>query len=336
MNKKTTQMIKGVAILIMIAHHFIIFSFTRVPYIVMLFGKSCKICVGIYAFLSGYGYFFAKEKTIKYGMKKIWSLLQIYWISLFTIFIPIAMTKGWEITPWKLVVQMFGLLPNLNWFAWYVFFYIFCMLVMPLLCKHKVFRYRPSVNLLIMILIPYCLEIICRFFPEYDTNIIIRDLYSCFLYFPCFLVGYWMAENRIIEKTKKFSLFKSPIICIVMIFMIFIIRVIISSFAGFLLDVFYAPIIVCCISSLFENFHNRVFSENFLILGKYSTGMWFFHAVFFSTYISEWFQPILKIARWTPLMFVWLVLLSLCGAIIYQKILNGFSVLAQFMKRSSL
>lgn len=94
MDKKTTQMIKGIAILIMIAHHFIVYPFTELPYFVTLFGNACKICVAIYAVLSGYGYFFTKEKTIRYGVKKIWGLLQIYWISLVTLFIPIAVMGG--------------------------------------------------------------------------------------------------------------------------------------------------------------------------------------------------------------------------------------------------
>lgn len=90
-------MIKGIAILIMLAHHFIVFPFNNLPDLVTLFGQACKICVAIYAVLSGYGYFFTKEKTIRYGLKKIWSLLQIYWLSLFTLFIPAAMMGGGEL-----------------------------------------------------------------------------------------------------------------------------------------------------------------------------------------------------------------------------------------------
>ena len=71
MDKKTTQMIKGIAILIMLAHHFIVFSFSELPHGVMVFGAACKICVAIYAVLSGYGYFFAREKTVRYALKKM-------------------------------------------------------------------------------------------------------------------------------------------------------------------------------------------------------------------------------------------------------------------------
>lgn len=88
----------------MIMHHFILYMFSGSSYFIILFGMACKICVAIYAVLSGYGYYFAKEKTIKYGLKKIWGLLQIYWISLFTLFIPAAIIGGWKLTPWKLII----------------------------------------------------------------------------------------------------------------------------------------------------------------------------------------------------------------------------------------
>lgn len=101
MDKKTTQMIKGIAILIMLAHHFIVFSFSELPHGVMVFGAACKICVAIYAVLSGYGYFFAREKTVRYALKKSWGLLQIYWLQLFTLFIPAAMVGGLEINSRK-------------------------------------------------------------------------------------------------------------------------------------------------------------------------------------------------------------------------------------------
>lgn len=91
MTKQITQKIKGLAILIMIAHHFLGYDFgANFSNTWVGIGSSLKICVGIYAVLSGYGYFFSREKTVKYGLNKVWGLLQEYWITLFTIFIPCA------------------------------------------------------------------------------------------------------------------------------------------------------------------------------------------------------------------------------------------------------
>lgn len=333
MDKKTTQSIKGIAILIMLAHHFIVMPLVELPYVIRLFGYACKICVAIYAVLSGYGYFFAKEKTYKYGARKIWSLLQIYWITLFILFIPAAMRGGWTLTPWKLIVQLFGLLPNLNWFAWYVFFYIFCMLVMPLLCKLGVFRFKPLINLAGMVIIPFAIAVVLHTLPWYGDNTIVNDLFSCFLYFPCFLVGYWMAENKMIEKTNNVWWFKQPILCLVGVALVFIFRIISNSLVSWPLDVIYVPVLICLICSLKIIIDLKPVSAILETLGKYSTGMWFFHAVFFSTYISDIFKPILLIVKNPVAMYLWLVVLSLAGAFVFQKLLEGIRYILIVVKR---
>ena len=333
MEKKITQMIKGMAIIIMITHHFIVMPFIELPYLVTLFGYACKICVAIYAVLSGYGYFFAKEKTVRYGMKKIWGLLQIYWISLFTLFIPAAISGGWELTPWSLIVQLFGLLPNLNWFAWYVFFYIFCMLVMPVLYRYKIFRFKPLINLVIMVIVPYVIAIALHILPNYGENTIINDLFSCFLYFPCFLVGYWMAENKVIERIEQIKVLKNPLCGFIGVVLVFAARIVSNSIVSLPLDVIYAPILICMICSLAKVFNLKYISIIFGVLGKYSTGMWFFHAVFFSTYICDIFQPILFIVENPVVMYLWLVLLSLAGAYVFQKLLDGVKCIPEVIKR---
>ena len=333
MEKKTTQMIKGMAIIIMITHHFIVMPFIELPYLVTLFGYACKICVAIYAVLSGYGYFFAKEKTVRYGMKKIWGLLQIYWISLFTLFIPAAMSGGWKLTPWSLIVQLFGLLPNLNWFAWYVFFYIFCMLIMPVLYRYKIFHFKPVMNLAIMIIAPYVIAVVLHTFPSYGENTIINDLFSCFLYFPCFLVGFWMAENKVIERIEQIKVLKNPLYGFIGIVLIFVARIVSNSIVSLPLDVIYAPVLICMICSLAKVLNLKYVSIILGVLGKFSTGMWFFHAVFFSTYICDFFQPILFIVKNPILMYVWLILLSLTGAFIFQILLNGIKCIPEVIKR---
>lgn len=74
-------------------------------------------------------------------------------------------------------------------------------------------------------------------------------------------------------------------------------------------------------------------SAIFRTLGKYSTGMWFFHAVFFSTYISDIFKPILLIVKNPVAMYLWLVVLSLAGAFVFQKLLEGIRYILIVVKR---
>ncbi|MDC7288811.1 hypothetical protein NXH76_13460 [Blautia schinkii] len=141
-----------------------------------------------------------------------------------------------------------------------------------------------------------------------------------------------MAENQLVEKAKRIKWMRNPVVCVIGIMAVFAIRIVINSVVGFLLDVFYVPVMICFIVNLFEMVDCAPISALLSFLGKYSTGMWFFHAVFFSTYVCDLFQPILKLVSWPPLMFVWLVLLSLVGAFIYQKILDGLRALPLFPK----
>ena len=334
MTRKTTQMIKGVAILIMVMHHFCAKTlFPDLDGVLLNVGANCKICVAIYAVLSGYGYYFAKEKTVRYGLKKIWGLLQIYWISLFTLFIPAAIRVGWKLTTSTLFGQLFGLLPNINWFAWYVFFYVFCMMVMPFI--YKVFKRKLIFNFGIAFFVPYLLEVIFHSVPNYENITIIHDLFTCFLYFPCFLVGYLMAQHRIMEEmdsflpsNRKFRVFIS-VIGLVVVFMMRYMR---AGVLGFLFDVFYAPLFVFFVAKLFEALQKRKICSIFSVLGKYSTGIWFFHAVFFSTYVSDLFRPILLLVKQPVFMYIWCVFLSLVGAFAFQKLLEGIKLLPKVIK----
>lgn len=187
---------------------------------------------------------------------------------------------------------------------------------------------------MLMLFVPYIFEVALHIMPNYGTNTLVNDLFSCFLYFPCFLIGYWMAENRVLEWSSKVRLLRNPIICILSVFLIFAARILVHSVGGFLLDVFYAPMLICILVNLSETFDYKPISVTLNCLGKYSTGIWFFHAVFFSTYISNWFKPMLQLISNPFLMFIWLVLLSLVGAFVYMKILDALRMLALFVKRS--
>lgn len=81
-SKETTAKIKGIAIILMIIHHFLAYPFWLIDGVtypnVNRLGEdlnvwiecSTKICVSIFAFITGYGYYLRNNQTIKYGLKK--------------------------------------------------------------------------------------------------------------------------------------------------------------------------------------------------------------------------------------------------------------------------
>lgn len=328
MDKKTTQKIKGIAILIMIAHHFLVYDFgAAFSNIWVCIGSNFKICVGIYAVLSGYGYFFAKKKTVKYGLKKSWGLLQEYWITLFIIFIPLAILGGWKVTWKNILINFFALGPNLNWNAWYVYFFIFCMLVMPWVSK--IFCFHPVMNVSLALGVPFVLEAgIHVIFPYYLAITMLQVLFNCMLYFGVFLMGYLMAKYDIIRKIQ-FSWILGLLMMIGAIGLRIVLRHI-NTF-GFNTDAIYAPIFVLGAAKFFEGKQSK-YTNVFDLLGKYSTGMWFFHAVFFATYVKDYFQPMMTVVKPLPLMYVWLVMLSFVGAVFFRKLLDGIELVPGLVK----
>jgi hypothetical protein len=211
------------------------------------------------------------------------------------------------------------------------------MLVMPFV--YKVFRFNLLGNLAIALIVPYGLEVAFHSVPNYESITAIHDLFSCVLYFPCFLVGYLMAQHQLIERiNRKINL--TSVGALIGMVAVLAVRYIVAwlniNTFGFLLDVFYAPVFVYFATNVFTGIGKCKAVQNiFSMLGRYSTGMWFFHAVFFSTYVCDIFQPILLLVKWPVLMFVWLVLLSLAGAFIYQKLLDGIKSVPGVLKRSS-
>ena len=97
-----TQVIKGVAILFMMILHvggsgatYDVPMRTMADYPVLGFlHPSFKLCVGIFTFMIGYGYAFAKVKDWHYSIKHIWALLKVFWLILLVITVPSILLSG--------------------------------------------------------------------------------------------------------------------------------------------------------------------------------------------------------------------------------------------------
>ena len=316
MDRNITQKMKGIAICLMVIHHLFmaewhISSAPYVPHYLSAIAHTCKICVSIYCFLTGYGYAFAKKQNLRYSIGKCVGLLKHYWLQLGLLFIPVALANGYEMTLSLLIRNLFGLSPNLNFFAWYVYFYIFAMLILPFFV-----RLLPN-NLWISgicgILACYVPAILLHSLPSYGSNVLVDDLFNCLIYFPGVILGYLCAKHKVFEWLDE-HLPKSIWWYVLGAMLVPLCRTVISSIMGLPLDVYYAPVFVyCCYRVLrAEVLHRR---EKILsICGKYSTQIWFFHAVFFSIYIRDYCQWILWLPRNPILVFIWCMILCLGAA----------------------
>jgi hypothetical protein len=142
-----------------------------------------------------------------------------------------------------------------------------------------------------------------------------------------------MAQHKLIEMINSRT---TIFISVIGIIVVFAARYMVASIFGLLLDVIYAPLFICFASNIFEKVGKyKIIKKMFCVFGKYSTGMWFFHAVFFSTYVCDVFQPILLLVKPPVLMYVWLVILSLAGAFVYERLLECIKAVPRIVKSNT-
>ena len=153
-----------------------------------------KICVPIFTFLVGFGYAFAKEKNLMHGVKRSWHLLSHFWLILLGLFLPIAITYGgYEATIPGVLVEMFGLQSYLNWYSWYIYFYILAMLIM--IPSSRIIKRFGILGVLGLTIISFGISFCIRLIPNWSDNIWLQAIFDTFLCSPVMFSGFYLAEG---------------------------------------------------------------------------------------------------------------------------------------------
>lgn len=250
-----------------------------------------KICVPIFTFLVGYGYSFAKKKNLNHAAKRSWHLLSHFWLILLGLFLPVAIwTGGYKPTLSLILPELFGLDSQLNWFSWYVYFYIFAMIIMipasSIINRFKIWG--------IIFLIGLCFigSIGIHSINEWSKNIWLQAAFDCCIVSPPMFTGYYLAENKIASKIRLPHNFISILTLLIIAIGAFMFR---GSFNyATQLDFITVPIFCLAIVGIFNIIKNRATNTFFISLGKESMNMWFFHAIFFTAVTAGAFMPLLS------------------------------------------
>lgn len=224
---------------------------------------------------------------------------------------------GYIPTVKNVLINLFGWRPNINYFAWYVFFHIFLMLVFPVyirICKENFL-----INAAASVLIAWVIEAGLHTLPGYSSNRLITNLFDCFLYFPTAAMGYLIARHGIFEKVQRMiPQLSDRLIALLsgtgLVLIALSGRYFRGSIFGLNLDVIYVPCFVFGMLLLLTLLKNAVQEKGMCILsvfGKYSTEVWFLHAIFFSKDVNAGFEKILWWPKQPLLVFIWCFILCL-------------------------
>lgn len=341
---KKTNMVKCIAIILMLIHHLfycapelcgeygtesMVFSWNDI----MSFSSACKVCVGIFVFLTAYGitktyHIEFTENGIdcssaigKFCMKRYIKLelnfLFIYVLTVLTYFLrgggqtsvqQIYGSNGWKYGIMYALTDMFGFeflfsfsAPTLNSTWWYMSTAILLVFLIPVLVKlYK----RFGVSIIVCIIFLF-------YGKEYD---------GVSEYALCMMTGIFCAENRILEKMHEKRIFGQDCLnsWFKMLIYIFIaaclLNIRIKVDMHFFVDA-VMPVICsgfCMEFALLCSLGERIMA----FIGSYSMNMFLIHTLIFLYYFPKF---VYWSKNWTVVLMV-LTVTSLILSILIEKI----------------
>jgi hypothetical protein len=283
----------------------------------------CKLCVAIYAFISGYGMsrifkkkFDARSSLSEYLKgsylavgKYLLRFLKKYWL-VFILFIPLGFAFGalGEFNAKDFLLCFTGVRTHYNGEWWYVRQYIFMIVLLPAL--HLFFDFFLCKNR--------------RNWKVFLVGVLMAAAYIGLYYFLSankiytiiFAIGYVCARFNVFEFLNKFLVGKLKyLVGIVIIIGCMVVRMILANEAAYnRVDVFVAPLFVFAVYLLTQK--ENIVNKGLAWLGKYSVYMWLTHTF----YCYYYFQNIITFSKISTVMYIELFVVSLLTAMALSAI----------------
>ena len=288
-------------------------------------GTSCKICIGMFLFCSGYGLYktyISKEKVPdKYVLRRLVKIFIPYWLIMIFAIVYLIITRRFE--PKYLLINTFVLYiydgKLYVSFAWFILIYYSHILLLPLV--RKIERNKKGnvfIDIVLYVLIPFTVSIVLSFvkISEVMQNApvnILENIETAVLWFPLFAYGMLFAKYKTYERVRKHT-DKHPrilivFLCLLIIGNILYLRYYIDSFfigsgiyGGWLSDIIFMPVFICSIFLVLDNV--RFKSRHLMpFLGKRAIYYWLLSSMFFIN-TSE-LQFLITWPRITVLILIW-------------------------------
>ncbi|MCQ2520929.1 MAG: acyltransferase [Lachnospiraceae bacterium] len=327
-SKKDSKWLHGVAALLLIYHH-LFNQYCHFEHIalnrswelnVAVFGR---ICVGIFAFISGYGLSVktSERKSIKsilnVGFRQYLSFMKMYWFA-FLLYVPLGVAFfGIKITSVGVLLRSFFYQPNQiygEW--WYVEQYIIILVGVSLfLCIYNhLEKYRYKRIIIIAALTLIIGLIIC----PYTRFIMAKVNRYVSIYLWISIMAVIIEKNRIYEKI--YSCFSNKIIQILLsIFLVvisYVCRIYYVYNKGYeWVDIIIVPIFVYAVIVLKKVLDLRILNSVGEYFGKYGTYLWLAHPV----YLYYWCTGMVIWPKYSLAIFMWLTIISLGSAIVLSN-----------------
>ena len=328
-SKKEASILQGIAVLLMVFHHLFdfpdrihvdfvkVFQFIKLEIFLSSFGR---ICVAMFAFLSGIGLY--KKFSAKYEDKKVplfqcyggmvaqlFNFLKRYWI-VFAIFISYGYIANIYTFAWSpFLKNLFGLAYTYNGEWWYVGQHFDLLCMFPILFGleslfSKLIKKHGSILSGLILLIIF-------------TPLLV---WKGKTYNICFLFGFLSISTGALDclfKKLENATWWTFVLGLVLIGGAFICRIkfINPKYDYINVSLFIVGLLMIIKTKWIEKSINPILSY----VGKYATYIWLTHT-FFAYYF---FQSFTFFPKYSILIFIWCVLLSLTTGIVLDFVLKN-------------
>lgn len=355
-SKKTTNVLKGIALILMFCNHFFtypdwwvnedLFPWWKRNF--YLFSEPFMTCVAIFAFITGYLFFFGDKKNYLYSFKKIGLLYLSYWIVYLMLIILAVCTKTHYYSSSEIIWELLGFNRQTMLFCWYILFYAATMLILPLSASIPTKKWYIDL-FLATIIAPFIFRKIGNIVYYFRPNLYFSEIISYLeKWYPVILSGMICAKYNVFENVLDplFSRIKTP-------YLKGIISIPICTFFvlckrpfpyidvsmgkipfinaeihfGIIMDFFYAPIVVYCLIQIITTLNLSNATNILEIVGKYSMYSWFISCIFFNV-SKEVFQKFLYWPKNSFLVLIWGVALCTTLSIPISFIIDKIKVFA--------
>lgn len=299
-----SRVIRGIAIILMVLNH-------------SLPGKIIGFAVPLFSFLIGYGYAFAKEHNLRNSGRRVWHLLSNYWLVLFLLCLPAALISYPKPIPLsEIALCMFGLNGRLNFYSWFIYFFIFTMGVLPFTSR-MIDRYGFK-GVLITSLICGIGVLTAINLPGGEKILPVNVMHRCLRYFPIVAMGYWLASYKVFSRIYYPD---SKIMIGVALGAMAAIYFLRGLPYAMVFDLLWAPVFAICVAIAFRPAMMSIPKAFLTEMGIKSMFIWFTHALFFTFSTRGLYLVAVKWISWKPGFIIAVLALSyLMSALLMQLV----------------
>lgn len=320
MTKQESQIMKGVAIIMMLILH--LFGKTNVGYMSVLeigtepieyILRSAVNPVSFFLILSGYGmhYIFKSGKN-DHKWSRILKLYVHWWVAIliFTILGGLIGIRHYYTDFNSVIANYTGYKCTWNYEGWFLFPYVGLMLVSSWIFR-VVDKIRSKYVVFCMLLLGLCLGFVVSRYRDVLNGLIDNPLFAMFSLLPAFVIGSVFHREQIVSKVQNRNL--QPFVCVALLLFLIVVVCTIGSAA---MNTIYAMLFIV----LFLAFPRWRFVDNVLaFLGNHSMNIWFTHT-WFSNYL---FHEQIYSLKYSVVILIVVLLLSLASSYLINCIVEG-------------